>query len=164
MDRVIEVTHMASIQAKVMKNVSGTLHLSASRQGGCSACDQNKHCALVWSPDPIEEAISIHSHPDTNCPESLQLSSLKQGDIVNLNCDEKELLHYIGLLFVPSLMMLLVCSSLLSLVYQGNVPSLSSFIVLIFSLLLGARISQFLLHKSAEKLVKTSITPLDRIS
>ncbi|MEI6894135.1 MAG: SoxR reducing system RseC family protein [Colwellia sp.] len=167
---------MAIIEASVTKNKAGELTLSASRQGGCSGCQQSKHCALSWNPaneNSPDEALALDnvalglglgvlsgSASDKREKKSLSFAHLKVGDTIKLECNEQNLLRYICLLFIPSLILLLVFSLMIGLYFNEKTPLFYIIVTLVASLSLGTLCSRWLLNKYASSLLKNTITPV----
>lgn len=152
---------MAIIQAKVLANSTGDIKLSASRQGGCSSCAQSQHCAILWHPDTADKDFTL-DEPSSHLPDNQQLvqsekAFLKEGDSVNLHCDEKHLLSYIALLFLPSLCLLLSSTLVLSLTYKGEIPSVIILLNVVMSVWGGSLISKGLLNKNMVKLKQSLV-------
>lgn len=152
---------MAVIEATVTENINGKIKLSASRSGSCSGCAQSKACALSW--DPINDGVSSPSEQDnslfvdSSVDKISEMNHLKSGDTVKLSCNEKTLLGYICILFVPSLLALLTTALLISHYFESNAPTFYIVIALAFSLSTGATISHRLLQKYSKILLKNSI-------
>lgn len=155
---------MAVIEAKVIKNSAGDIQLSASRKGGCSSCAQSKACALTWSPntdDAKPVALEVANSAFNKQVEQIaNYANLKVGDTVKLECDEQNLMKYICLLFLPSLMSLLLGSLLVSLLFVDDVPTFIVVVAVAGSLSLGASCSHYLLSKSSQKLLENTVKPI----
>lgn len=164
---------MATIQATVVTNEAGDITLNASRKGTCSKCAQSNYCSLIWRPDNLnnsdnsansdnlDNSVSVSYRGDMLNNKGAQHHLVKAGDTVNLHCDDKSLVRYICILFMPSLLMLLFASLLLdtytqSLLLAGETQEDVSTVIVILSvgvaLYLGALSSKVLLKKNSKHL------------
>ncbi len=88
---------MTKIPAHIVSSTEGELSLEVHRTGGCHGCAQQKSCAISWQLDDSPTYLNVQS-PITN---------YRVGEQVLLNCDDKTLLKYTSILFLPTLIFLL---------------------------------------------------------
>ena len=159
---------MAIIEAKITHNIAGDIKLSANRKGGCSRCAQSKACALTWNPSSnnnntakFDMELGVdNSLFNKSADKIAAYANLKVGDTIKLECNEKNLLKYICLLFIPSLFSLLVFSLLIGKLFSSGVPVFIILVGLVGALSFGAFLSRYLLTKHSVSLLKNSITSL----
>ncbi|MGL1959289.1 MAG: SoxR reducing system RseC family protein [Colwellia sp.] len=141
---------MAIIEATVVNVNADGITVSASREGGCKSCSQNEHCAILWQHDLKEKIVSM----------SAPSKVISQGDVINLHCDERSLLLYISILFVPTLMMLLLSTLTVEFLFSDLTAASQILISLFIAFMSGIHSSRFLLDKFDHKLLKpTRINP-----
>lgn len=176
---------MAEIKAKVVANNEGRLTLHANRQSSCSKCNKSQFCALTWQVSDKNAIALDQSSVQATMPETIATKSLTENNAyaitpqascseqeqhnqeatnqvanqvtsqVTITCDDKSLLLYISLIFLPSLAMLLIGSTFISVqakMFEQSLPIFIIVLVFIGALALGAFISQGLIKKYAKQL------------
>lgn len=146
---------MAIIEARVVNVSADGITVSASREGGCKSCSQNQHCAILWQHELTEKLVSVS--PPTYLASKNSLSSptkpLALGDAINLHCDERTLLLYISLLFLPTLILLLLSALSAEWLFSELSSTMQTLMSCSMAFFFGTGLSRYLLAKFNNKLL-----------